>query len=386
MSEVTSIRDLGLGPGDAAWNGDPAEGAIRSKTRAVAADAVGGAEGGGRHVARATLRSVAVALAVNCIEALGLGIVAWVSDSVSLRAQTATTAADVAVGVFLLIGLLSGARPPDETHPLGYGREGFFWSLFAALGIFVGGSGFALDGAVRSAVHPSAVGHYTTAYLVLAATIVLDAFAFAVALRPLRKRQAASGISLRAQLERSTDSAAKTVVVAGGCAVIGGVAVAIGLVASQLTSSPTPDTAAGAFIGVLLFAASVILLRTNRELLSGRGVPETMLREMRAVIAAEPGVLEIPDLFAVVVGPSSLVVDGDVTFADELDVPAVEQAIMRSARVLRERWPAIHYVYLTPVAEARLSRRAPWFYGRNDVALDGSGEPAVRRGIRGETQ
>jgi hypothetical protein len=154
---AASTRDCRLAPRGGAWDAESGEGAIRSKTRAADTNA-----------ARQTLWSVVVALAVNCIEALALGITAWLSDSVSLRAQTATTAADVAVGVFLLIGLRSSTRPADETHPLGYEREGFFWSLFAALGIFVGGSGFALDNAVRNAAHPSAVGHYAIAYLVLA--------------------------------------------------------------------------------------------------------------------------------------------------------------------------------------------------------------------------
>ena len=39
--------------------------------------------------------------------------------------------------------------------------------------------------------------------------------------------------------------------------------------------------------------------------------------------------------------PSSLVVDGDVTFAIALNVPAVEQAILHCVHVLRERWPKI---------------------------------------------
>jgi len=38
-------------------------------------------------------------------------------------------------------------------------------------------------------------------------------------------------------------------------------------------------------------------------------------------------VVAVPDLFAIVVGPSSLVVDGDVIFAHDLDAPAVEQII-----------------------------------------------------------
>src|ERR1700733_15671249 len=77
-----------------------------------------------------TRRSVVVSLAVNCAETVGLAGAAGVTGSVALRAQTAASAADVAVLVFLLIGVLRSVRPPDDTHPLGYGRERFFWSLF----------------------------------------------------------------------------------------------------------------------------------------------------------------------------------------------------------------------------------------------------------------
>jgi len=78
-----------------------------------------------------------VPCAVNCAETFGLGIVARASGSAALRAQTA--AADVAVQVFFLIGMLISVRPPDQTRPLGYLRERFYWYLFAALGIFFGG-------------------------------------------------------------------------------------------------------------------------------------------------------------------------------------------------------------------------------------------------------
>ena len=139
---------------------------------------------------------------------------------------------------------------------------------------------------------------------------------------------------------------------------IGGVVALAGLALSQLTGSPTPDTVASAMISVLLLAGSVLLLHQNRELLTGRGVPLPMVREMRRIVAAQPDVVDVPDLFAVVVGPSSLIVDGDVTLADDLDVPHAEQTIMRAAAALRERWPLIDYVYLTPVAKPR-PRRAP---------------------------
>ena len=304
-----------------------------------------------------TRRNVLLSLGVNVIETLALGSAALITGSVGLRAQTAANAADLAVVIFLLIGVLSSARPADDSHPLGYGREGFFWSLFAALGIFVGGAGLALAGAVESGLHPSPVDHYAIAYLVLATTVSLDAFALVVATRPMRLEAATRAISLRTQARRSTDPAALTVVIGGACAVIGAVVAAAGLVASQLTGSAAPDTVASAFIGLVLLVASIVLLRANRALLSGRGVPISVLREMNRVVAAQPGIVAVPDLFAVVVGPSSLIVDGDVTFADELTVPDVEQAIIGAAAALRARWPSVDYVYLTPVPKAR-SRRA----------------------------
>jgi cation diffusion facilitator family transporter len=305
-----------------------------------------------------TRRSVLVSFVVNCAETLGLAVAAGVTGAVALRAQTAANAADVAVQVFLLIGVLSSTRPPDQTHPFGYGRERFFWSLLAALGIFLGGGVLGLDEAVHAGLHPSAIHSYLVAYLVLVTTVLLDAFALHVGLRPVREQAAGRGASLRDYLGRSTDPASTTVVVAGGCSVIGGLTATAGLVLSEVSRSQVPDTAASVLIGLLLLLASVLLLQTNRDLLSGRGVPPPMLREMSQVIAEQAGVVDVPDLFAIVVGPSSLVVDGDVTFAHDLDLPAVEHTILHCIHVLRERWPKIKYVYLTPVGKPRPTRAA----------------------------
>jgi cation diffusion facilitator family transporter len=329
----------------------------------------------------ATHTSVVITLVVACAEALGLGVAAWLSGSVALGAQTADSAADVAVEVFLLIGVVSSARVADDSHPLGYGRERFFWSLLAALGIFIGGGGLGLEEAVQSVLHPSAVHDYLIAYVVLGTTVALDTFALAVVLRPLLKHTAGRGRSLRRHIQRSTDPASTTLLLSGACEVLGGFVAAAGLALGQLSGSPAPDAVASGLIGLLLLLISVLLVRTNRELLTGRGLPPPMLAEIRQVIATQPGVLEVPDLFGVVVGPLSFIVDGDVIFDDEMDIPAVEATIVKAAAVLRQRWPSIEYLYLTPVGAAR-SRRAVRSgdakEGGTVVAMAGGGPPEVR--------
>jgi divalent metal cation (Fe/Co/Zn/Cd) transporter len=268
--------------------------------------------------------------------------------------------AEVAVVVFLLVGVRSSARGPDERHPLGHGRERFFWSLFAALGLFLGGGGLALDEAVHAALHPEPLHSFALAYAVLGATTVLDLYALVIGLRPLRRQALKRHLSSRAYLRRSTDPALVTVVIAGSCAVVGACLAAGGLAASQALGSATPDTIACALIGILLFTASVFLVDINRDLIGGRGVAQSTLTEMRSIVASEPGVADVPDIFAIVVGSDSLVVDGEIVFSSDTDLSIAEQSIIRATDDLRKRWPTIDYVYLTPVTadDPRPTRRS----------------------------
>jgi len=185
-------------------------------------------------------------------------------------------------------------------------------------------------------------------------TLALDAFALEVALRPERERAAARGLSLRSYLIRSTDPASSTNVVGGGCAVVGGVVAIVGLALSEVTGSPAPDAVAGGLIGLLLLVSSVLLLQRNRELLSGRGVPPSMVREMSRIIARQDGGGPCPGSVRRRDRTTEPDRRGDMIFASDLDVPTVEETIVCSVAVLRQRWPSIEYVYLTPVNEARL--------------------------------
>jgi divalent metal cation (Fe/Co/Zn/Cd) transporter len=188
---------------------------------------------------------------------------------------------------------------------------------------------------------------------VLIATVVMETPAFVMSLSSLRRRAVVHRRSLRQQITESTDPADATVALGSGVQLVGGFLAAGALVFQQRTGSATLDAVASVLIGLMLLGVSIFLLQANRQLLLGRGVSSALLHEMHGVVAAQPGVVDVPDLFAVVVGPSTLVVDGDVKLDDHLDVPAVEATIARAAAALRKRWPTVVYVYLTPVAGAR---------------------------------
>jgi divalent metal cation (Fe/Co/Zn/Cd) transporter len=154
-------------------------------------------------------------------------------------------------------------------------------------------------------------------------------------------------------LRRTTEVATPTELIGSGLGVVGGLLALIALAVTQATGSMWPDPIASAAIGVALMLGAAALTQLNRSLLTGRGVPAKTLEQMRGVVEAQAGVVEVPDLFGIVVGPAMVAIDGDVTFADELDVPDVETAIGAIAGALRARWPEIRYVYLTPVGQRR---------------------------------
>jgi cation diffusion facilitator family transporter len=297
-----------------------------------------------------------VGLYVSVAETAALAVAAWMTGSSALTTQTATSLADVAGGVFLLIGVITSGRMADERHPLGYGRERFFWSFLAAVGVFLGGFGAATAETVHAALNPEPTGFYLVGYTVLAVIIVLDAVALTVGVRPLLRHATARHLTAVQILWRGTDPAATPVVLTSAAGVVGGVIAVVGLALTQLSGRPAADTVASALIGLVLLATSVVLLHTNRELLTGRGLPPSEVSRMTQIVSGQPGVEAVPDLFAIVVGPGTVIVDGDVIFEDSLDVPAVEASIVLAATALRQSWPSIAYVYLNPVAVSRPRR------------------------------
>jgi len=303
-----------------------------------------------------TRRVVFVSLAAAIPQLVALAIAAAVTSSSALLSQTFVAAADLGVQVFLAVGVVASSREPDATHPLGYGGERFFWTLFAALAIFVSGCTVAISEAVSTLVNPTPVTSFAVGYVVLVISIVLDGVPFVVALRETRSRARGKGHSMRQHFRGTTEPATVTELIANGIGVAGGVVALVALILVEATGSVVPDAIASVLIGVALISAAVALTQRNRALLTSRGVHPDVLQRMHDVAADEPGIVDVPDLFAVVVGPSELIVDGDVTLRDELDVPQVEATIERAATALRSQWPEIRYVYLTPVPRHRPRR------------------------------
>lgn len=137
---------------------------------------------------RKTRITVLVALAANLVIAAAKAVGGLIAGSPALLSEAAHSVADSLNEVFLLAALRRSRRPADDRHPFGYGKERFFWSLLAAVGIFVMGACFSVfQGveALRNGAEETSTG-YIVGLVVLAVSLIVEGISLLRALHQVR--------------------------------------------------------------------------------------------------------------------------------------------------------------------------------------------------------
>src|ERR1700734_2419621 len=119
-------------------------------------------------------RTVLVALGAGLGVALAKIGAAVFTGSSAMASEASHSLSDTANDLFLIVAQRRSTRPPDDLHPLGYGREAYFWALIAALGVFLAGAAFSLREGIAELVHPARTSSFAVAYVVLAICTVFD--------------------------------------------------------------------------------------------------------------------------------------------------------------------------------------------------------------------
>jgi cation diffusion facilitator family transporter len=130
--------------------------------------------------------TVVLAFAANVLVALAKSTAAVLTGSASMVAESAHSWADTGNEVFLLVADRRSRRRPDQTHPLGYGREAYVWSMFAAVGLFVAGAAVSIVHGVQELSSDEGESSFTIAYVVLGISFVLEGISFLQAFRQVR--------------------------------------------------------------------------------------------------------------------------------------------------------------------------------------------------------
>ena len=109
-------------------------------------------------------RTVVVSLGAGLGFVLTKAIAAVITGSSAMAAEASHSVADSANDMLLfVVAQRRSSHPPHDVHPLGYGREAYFWALIAALGVFVLGATFSLREGIEELIRPSATTSFVVA-------------------------------------------------------------------------------------------------------------------------------------------------------------------------------------------------------------------------------
>ncbi|WP_210505420.1 cation diffusion facilitator family transporter [Naasia sp. SYSU D00057] len=286
--------------------------------------------------------TVLVALVANGLIAAAKTVAAMLTGSASMVAESAHSWADTGNEVFLFLATRRASRKPDESHPLGYGRDAYVWSMIAAFGLFAVGAAVSIMHGVQELLDPEPSEGFVVAYVVLAISFVLEGVSFAQAFRQARREAAEREKDLFSFVLHTSDPTVRAVFFEDAAALTGIVIAFLGILGHQLTGSPVPDAVGSILVGVLLGVVAIVLIQRNRRFLVGEEVDPVIRSAALTTLLSRPAISAVTYLHIEYAGPSRvfLVAAVDLTGDDSEHDAAVrlgelQRDIERNPRVVR---------------------------------------------------
>jgi len=273
-----------------------------------------------------------------------------ISGSTAMLAEAAHSFGDTLNQVFLMAALKRSKKPADALHPFGYGMERYFWSLIAAVGIFVLGAGYSIFEGVKAIIHAEPLGSLLVTYIVLAVSFVFEGISWLRAVRQLQGEADDKGRGFFEHLKITPDPTAKTVAFEDTAALIGILLAAAGITLHHLTGKGFWDGAASVAIGVLLVGVAYSLGQQNKRALIGEALPEAAQAAIRKTIIESPGIDSLVEMLTMRMSPEEVLVAARVDLDDTATVDELEKASEEVERRVREAHPEVRHVFLDPTS------------------------------------
>jgi cation diffusion facilitator family transporter len=265
-----------------------------------------------------------------------------------MLAEAAHSFADTLNQVFLMAALKRSQKPADQQHPFGYGMERYFWSLLAAVGIFVLGAGYSIYEGIKAIFEPEELTSLVIAYTVLGISFVFESVSWLKAVRQLKGEAQEQDRSTVEHLRQTTDPTAKTVAFEDTAALIGIVLAAVGITLHAVTGQSFWDGAASIAIGLLLIGVAYALGSQNKDFLIGQSVSEELRSGIRQEIEDAPGVDEVVEVLTMRLAPDEVLVAARVDLDDTASGGDLEMHADEVDRRVRARYPEVRHIFLDP--------------------------------------
>lgn len=248
--------------------------------------------------------------------------------------------------ILLLYGIHRAGAKPSKTHPLGYGREIYFWSFLVSILVLAFGAGLSFYQGVAHFMNPKPIERPTLGLIMLGVAFLFEGASWLLAAREFGSQKGAKGYV--EALRRSKDPTVFTVLLEDTAALLGLLLAFVGVVLSLWLRESRFDAAASIAIGMLLTIISLFLARETKSLLIGEAAHGHVRDCILKIAADDPGVRNINGLVTVQMGPDQVVAAMSAEFEDHLTTPQIEACIERIERRIRDQREEVTILFVKP--------------------------------------
>jgi len=300
-------------------------------------------------------RVIYAALAGNLAIAVTKFTASLITGSSAMLTEAMHSLVDTGNQGLLLYGMKRSRRKPDLIHPLGYGRELYFWSFVVALLIFAGGAGVSIYEGIVHIQEPERISRPVINFVVLGASFLFEGASWMVALKEFRRAQ--GDLSWWQAIRRSKDPTTFVVLFEDSAALAGILIAALFIGLAVALDRPELDGVGSILIGCVLGIVAILLARESKGLLIGeRASPELNAAVLR-VAGEERGVCAVNTVTTIHLAPEQVVVTISLDFEDTLTTRQIERAVVDIERRLRTEHAEISSVFIRPESVETAARR-----------------------------
>ncbi|MEK1890631.1 MAG: cation diffusion facilitator family transporter [Phyllobacterium sp.] len=273
-------------------------------------------------------------------------IAAFFTGSSAILSEGVHSLVDTGNGALLLYGLRRAARPADKTHPLGHGRELYFWSFIVALLVFAVGAGVSFYEGVTHIMRPEPVANPVVNYVVLGFAMLFEGGSWLVALKEFRTMKGKLGYV--EAVRESKDPSVFTVLFEDTAALLGLIIAFIAISAAQIFDMPELDGVGSVGISFILATTAIFLARESKGLLMGEAALPEVEQQILDLANKDPDIQKANGVLTVHMGPKQIVAGLSVEFEDHVQAPQIEACVERLEAALKTANPDIVTLFVKP--------------------------------------
>jgi len=292
-----------------------------------------------------SLKTIFYALGANTAIAVAKLAAAAITGSAAMLAEGIHSVADAGNQLLLLLGIKQSQHPPTAKHPLGYGKNTYFWSFVVAIILFSVGGMFSIYEGWHKLHDPHALSHPWVAIGVLVFAILAETVSFRACIIEVNKIR--RGRNFWRWFRDSRES--ELVVIFGEdlAALLGLLFALAAVVATMLTGNPLFDALGTLMIGALLIIIAILIAAEVKQLLLGQSVEPMVLEQMQNFLREHADVEQLYSLITLHMG-KDVMVSMKLKMREFSDQQHMVSAINRLEVAFKQAFPQVVWSFVEP--------------------------------------